>query len=396
MSRVRRVPLSLLALLITAALLAGFWIGGHPRNLPAPLRSVFVADEVNTLDAALDIIEDNYYRRVDRRRLVDHGLEGAVALLHDRFSRYLDPADYRRFQASSQGRFSGVGMEVSETGAGLRVARVFAGSPAARAGIRRGDEIVAVNGRPIAGKSSRVTTSLIRGRPGTIVTLTVLSHGHRRQARVRRAQVEAPVVDSSLRTVAGQRIAVVALAGFTDGAHDKVRQAIDSALRHGAQGVVLDLRDNGGGLLTEAIQVASVFIPEGTIVSTKGRTRDRHVYSASGSAIPHRVPVVVLVNDGTASASEIVAAAVQDRHRGRVVGTRTYGKGVFQEVRELPNGGALDITVGEYFTPSGRNLGGGGIKRGAGVRPDVPAVDDPRTPADEGLDTALRVLARTL
>jgi carboxyl-terminal processing protease len=142
------------------------------------------------------------------------------------------------------------------------------------------------------------------------------------------------------------------------------------------------------------VLTASVFISEGTIVTTDGRSRGRRVYRATGGAIRRSIPVVVLVDDGSASASEIVAAAIRDRGRGKVVGTRTFGKGVFQEVRELPNGGALDITVGEYFTPSGENLGGGGPKRGGGVRPRVQARDDPDTRRDEALERALRELAR--
>jgi carboxyl-terminal processing protease len=148
--------------------------------------------------------------------------------------------------------------------------------------------------------------------------------------------------------------------------------------------------------LNEAVQVASAFIPDGRIVSTKGRARPEHVYNATGGAIPRKTPVVVLVDEGSASASEIVTGALQDRKRAKVVGTRTYGKGVFQEIERLANGGALDITVGEYFLPSGRNLGGGGVRKGAGVSPDVKASDDPETKSDEGLQTALRTVARQL
>jgi carboxyl-terminal processing protease len=348
---------------------------------------------VRTLNEALDVIQDDYYQRVPRSRLVDDGIGGAVAHLNDRFSRYFDPKAYASFQESSAGEFSGVGMQVTEVKAGLRVARTFPHSPAAAAGIRPGDEIVAVNGHSIAGAPSVLTTNLIRGRPGTSVLLTIDSHGKRRTERVKRAQVDAPSVQSKLRDVGGVKLGVVALSGFTSGAHGEVRQAVDSLRRRGAKGIVLDLRDNGGGLLDEAVLISSIFIPDGTIVTTRGRTRDEHVYRATGSAIPTKVPVVVLVNHGSASASEIVTGALQDRHRAKVIGTHTYGKGVFQEVRELPNGGALDITVGEYFTPSGRNLGGGGTKRGAGITPDITAQDRPRTRADEGIEAALRTLA---
>ena len=170
--------------------------------------------------------------------------------------------------------------------------------------------------------------------------------------------------------------------------------ALDRLLKKGAKAVILDLRHNGGGLLEEGRLVASIFIPEGTIVSTAGRTQPRQVLTASGGAISPKIPVVVLVDGGTASAAEIVTGAIQDRGRGKVVGVRTFGKGVFQEVRQLPNGGALDITVGEYFLPSGRNLGGGGVKRGAGIKPDVRAQDNPKTKGDEAVTAALELLGK--
>jgi carboxyl-terminal processing protease len=208
-----------------------------------------------------------------------------------------------------------------------------------------------------------------------------------------RARLMASSVLSSIRTVAGKKLALDALTSFTSGVHGELAQAIERQRRAGTKGVLLDLRGNGGGILDEAVLVGSLFVRDGVIVSTKARRAGRLVYNARGGAIPSTIPVVVLVDEGTASAAEIVAAALQDHHRAKVVGTHTFGKGVFQEVVELPNGGGLDITVGEYFTPSGRNLGGGGIKRGAGVQPDVRAGDNPKTPRDEALDTALRRLA---
>ena len=163
------------------------------------------------------------------------------------------------------------------------------------------------------------------------------------------------------------------LAGFTSGSGDDVKAAVQKELKGGAKAIVLDLRHNGGGLLNEAVGVSSVFLKDGRVVSTKGRARPEHVYNATGGAIPDNIPVVVLVDEGSASASEIVTGALQDRKRAKVVGTRTFGKGVFQEIERLENGGALDITVGEYFTPSGRNLGGGGVRKGAGITPDIQA-----------------------
>ena len=391
-ARSRQLILVLLAAFLVV-LLAGIYLGGHPRALPLSLQRLFVDKEVRTSQAAIDIIHDDYLRKISRDRLLDDALDGIVRSLNDRFSSYLDPRAYRRFLDLSRGEFSGIGIEVVEDPRGLRINRVLPNTPAARAKLRRGDLVIAVNGRSLAGQPTRVGSSLIRGRPGTAVTLTILSGGRRRQVSVQRARVSAPSVMSAVRTVNGKKLAVDDLTSFTSGVHGELAQAIERQRSAGAKGIVLDMRGNGGGLLDEAVLVGSIFIPKGPIVSTKARGQPRRVYNARGGAIPTSVPVVVLVDGGTASAAEIVAAALQDRHRAKVIGTRTFGKGVFQAVVQLPNGGALDITVGQYFTPSRRNLGGGGIKRGAGVAPDVRAADNPKTARDESLDAALRVLA---
>jgi carboxyl-terminal processing protease len=168
-------------------------------------------------------------------------------------------------------------------------------------------------------------------------------------------------------------------------------QAVRSLLRRGARGIVLDLRSNGGGLVSEAQAVASMFVASGAIVTTRGRSQPTVVLRAQGGAISSSIPLVVLVDHDTASASEIVTAALQDHRRARVVGVHTYGKGVFQELEPLSGGGAIKLTVGEYFTPNGRNLGGSGVSEGAGVAPEVlvrRGVD-----GEHGLDVALSTLA---
>jgi carboxyl-terminal processing protease len=157
---------------------------------------------------------------------------------------------------------------------------------------------------------------------------------------------------------------------------------------------VFDLRGNGGGLVSEARLIASAFLPEGkVVVSTRGRAVRPQTLRSKGDPVLPSAPVVVLVNHDTASASEIVAGALQDNDRAVVVGVPTFGKGVFQQILELSNGGALDITAGQYFTPDGRNLGGQGVRSGAGIKPDITAADRPRTRPDEGLEKALDVLA---
>ena len=286
-------------------------------------------------------------------------------------------------------------MNVEEVKRGLRILTVFKGSPAAKGGLKPGDEIIAVNGTTLKGASSEQATTRIKGRAGTSVTLTVVT-GKKppREVKLKRARVDVPVVESKMIDRDGEKVAYVKLASFTSGAHGQVGEAVRGLVRKGAKAVVLDLRDNGGGLLNEAVGVSSVFIPEGKIVTTRGRSRPEEVFEATGDAISTKIPVAVLVNRESASASEIVTGALQDRDRATVVGTHTFGKGVFQEIKELSNGGALDITVGEYFTPNGRNLGGGGPKRGAGITPDVKAQDNDKTKRDEALDVAVRTAVR--
>jgi carboxyl-terminal processing protease len=379
-----------------AVLLLGIYLGGHPSNLPGPLRDAFVSDDTRLIQQTLDTIDEIYYREVDRDRLVDRGIAGAIASLRDPFSHYFDPRTYKRFEQVTNPSFSGIGVTVRpERDGPLTIESVIQDTPAARAGLRRGDRIVAVNGRSLAGRPSSESIALIKGKPGTKVALTIARDGRRTTRRIERARVTQPVVAARVVPRGGRRYGVVIFTSFTEGSAAQVHAEVERLLlRRDADGIVLDLRGNGGGLLTEAVDVASVFLADGTIVSTDGRSRARHVYTASGGAIRRSVPVVVLVDRGTASAAEIVTGALQDRRRAEVVGTNTYGKGVFQEIRELPNGGALDLTVGQYFLPSGRNLGGRGVAEGSGVAPDVRASDDPDTTRrDEALDTALAQLA---
>lgn len=385
-----------LAVLLPLLLVAGLWLGGHPEHLPGFLRTVFVADHsTRVVDEAIQRIAHDYYRQIPTGRLANASIAGVVASLGDRFSHYLTPSEYREF--NSPPHFTGIGVAVGPGHRGLLIARVFDSSPAARAGLKPGELILAVNGRRLAGLSADAATALIKGMPGTDVQLEVEApgrsgarHGVRRTLRITRATISEPVVASATRVVHGVRVGVVALATFSPGAHGEVTEAVDRVLHQGARGLVFDLRSNGGGLVTEAQLIASIFVRRGLIVSTRGRTQPTEKLFATGGAIAASIPVVVLVDGNTASAAEIVTAALQDHHRATVVGTHTFGKGVFQEEEALSNGGAIDITVGEYFTPDGRNLGGGGVRQGAGITPEVKVAKGVDGAA--GVTAALRTL----
>lgn len=373
--RSRKHPLTLAVALLTPLLVVGaLWLGGHPEHLPGFLRNAFVADhQTQVVDEAIKRIARDYYRPIAPSKLTDASISGVVASLDDRFSHYLTRAQYEEFDAPPH--FAGIGVSVDTQRRGLLIARVFNSSPAERAGLKVGELIVGVGSRKLEGLSPDASTALIKGPPGTDVTLQVESAGKgrhtTRSVQITRATVSEPVVASETRSVHGVELGVVALAEFSPGAHGEVAEAVEDELRKHVKGLLFDLRGNGGGLVAEAQLIASLFIKHGTIVSMRGRALPPQTLQALGDAIAPSTPMVVLVDSNTASAAEIVTAALQDHHRAVVVGTHTFGKGVFQEETPLSNGGALDITVGEYFTPDGRNLGGGGVKQGAGITPEV-------------------------
>jgi carboxyl-terminal processing protease len=341
-------------------------------------------------------IEQNYFHKVSGGALENAQVQGMVrALRHrysDRFTRYLNPKRLDQFESDTSGQFTGIGLMVTGARRGLRVASAIPGTPAKRAGIKSGDLIVAANGRSLAGRSTEAAVALIEGPPGTSVGLRIVpaSGGGPRALRVRRAKVQVPAVSGSIRRDEGKKVAYVRFSTFSEGAHGELRDAIDRLWTQGAKGLVLDLRGNGGGLLNEAVQSASVFLPKGQrVVETSSRTQGHRVYKALGEPVP-RKPIVVLVDHNTASAAEILTAALSEHHLATVVGTRTFGKGTFQQAIDLPSGGALDLTIGRFYTANGTST------LDKGIKPDVHAADDPHTKRDEALAKALAVLAPKL
>lgn len=376
-----------------AALALGMWLGGHPSSLPGPLRDAFVSSDVSVRTQLINDVKDQYYKPVTQKQLEQASLKGIVASLQDPYSQYLSPAETQRFTQELSGQFEGVGMNVDRRASGrqgLYVSRVFQGSPAQKAGITAGSFIVAVNGKSIAGTNPDQATALIRGPAGTRVTLTFKAKGAKRSrtVSVERQKLNIPLVDGRIFTRAGKKLGYVSLLEFDAGASDQLRKQVEQELRAGARGIVLDLRGNPGGEIDEAQAVAGIFLPKGKlVVSTRGRAVPEHRYLANGDPIPASVPVVVLVDGGSASASEIVTGALNDWARATIVGTRTFGKGVFQTTEPLDNNGLLKLTIGSYYLPKGENI------QGHGIVATVKAQDNPKTPPDEARDAALRTLA---
>jgi carboxyl-terminal processing protease len=385
------------AVALVALFAAGLWLGGHPSPLPDPLRDAFVNEPAGLIAEGAEAIEDSYYRPVGETELGNASLQGMVRELRrrhkDRFSEYFSPEALASFNEQIEGHFSGIGLSVVEVPKGLRVASVFPRSPAQKAGIEVGDTIVSVDGRSIAGESSSEATKKIKGPDGTEVTVGVRAAkgGKVRRLTLRRAEVVLPNVSHKVETVDGRRLGYVRLLSFSEGAHGQLAHAVEKVQKEGAEGIVVDLRHNPGGLLQEAVRTASLFLPAGeVVVSTKSRSQGESAYE-TGDGRVSKLPLVVLIDGGTASAAEILTAALADDGGAEVVGTTSFGKGVFQEERSLSNGGALKLTVGEYFTPKGVNLA-----ESHGIHSDVKVQDDLKTPADEAEQRALQVLAGQL
>jgi carboxyl-terminal processing protease len=374
------------------ALSVGVYLGGHPGTLPGPVRDAFVEEDRALRSEIVETIQDNFYKPVDESKLDDASLKGIVDSLEDPYSHYLTPKEAKAFQESVSGEFEGVGMSVEKDTRGLRVLNVFDGSPADQAGIRKQDLILSVDGRSIAGLSSDLATGRIKGPAGTKVELEVFTPGRSdsRTVRVERERIHVPVATGRVVERDGHKVGLVRLLSFSSGSHGVLRRQVNKVLDDGAQAIVLDLRGNGGGLLSEAVLVSSIFIEDGKIVSVRGRERPERTEDAEGDAIDPDIPVVVLVDGGSASASEIVTGALRDRGRATVVGTNTFGKGLVQEVEPLSNGGYLDLTVANYYLPGGKTISTRGLK------PQMRAFDKPRTKRDEALPVALDVVADKL
>jgi carboxyl-terminal processing protease len=382
------------AVALIVFLCAGLYLGGHPSSLPGFLRDAFVAEPGGLTAEAAQAIEDNYYKPVGSTELGNASLQGMVRQLRkrnkeDRYTEYLSPESRESFNQQIEGRFSGIGLSVIEVKKGLRVAEVFPHSPADQAGIEVGETVVSVEGESIAGLPSAEATAKIKGPEGSEVTIGVRDkQGKVRELTLERAEVSLPNVSSTVEKVDGRKLGYIRFLSFSEGAHALIAEAVRKLEKKRAQGIVLDLRHNPGGLLDEAVLCASVFLPEGeVVVSTKARTQGESVHKTVGGNLPAR-PLVILIDGGTASAAEILAAALADDAGATTVGTRSYGKGLFQEEEGLANGGAIKLSVGAFYTPGGVNLA-----ESHGIHPEVKVADNPKTAVDEAEQRALGVLA---
>ena len=295
-------------------------------------------------------------------------IRGMLASLDDPYTRFLDPKEFKQMQIDTSGELTGVGIQITldKDTKEIVVVSPIEGTPASKAGVQPKDVIVSVDGKTTKGMTTDDAVKLIRGKEGSEVTLGLRRKGEVVIVPLKRARIEINAVESRLNTSAdGTKVGYIRLKQFNAKASREMRAAIRKLEQQGAQGFVLDLRSNPGGLLEASVDIARQWLDEGTIVSTKTRDGIQDVRRATGNAVTDR-PVVVLVNEGSASASEILSGALQDNKRAVLVGQKTFGKGLVQSVRGLSDGSGLTVTIAKYLTPKGTDI------HKNGIRPDVP------------------------
>lgn len=326
-------------------------ITGAGTGYAAAARAQDPYAHLERLADVLTRIERNYVEPVSDDELVDAALKGMVSRL-DEHSRWMSPEEARALEEDTEGSYEGIGVEVRPADEGFTIARVLPNGPAQFAGLAPGDRILAVNGETMTGKSLDDLSSKLKGPRGEEISLSVLRDGWGEPQTIPtiRDRIHTPAVES---TRYGN-VAYARLSHFQKGAADDLKLQVAKLIDAGAnKGLILDLRDNPGGLLQEAVAVSDLFLDDGKIVSTAGRVEGPLEWYATVGGFRQDLPVIVLVNGMSASASEIVTGALQDTHRARVVGEPTYGKGSVQTLYTWPDSGALKLTIARYYTPSG-------------------------------------------
>ncbi|MNO64526.1 Carboxy-terminal processing protease CtpB precursor [compost metagenome] len=358
----RLTTLALALLLGSGAVLAAPAAAPAANGKEAPLP----LDELRTFAEVLDRVKAAYVEPVDDHTLLENAIKGMLSNL-DPHSAYLDPEEFAELQESTSGEFGGLGVEVGTEDGFIKVVSPIDDTPAARAGIQPGDLIIKIDGKPTKDQSMNEAVDSMRGKPGSPITLTIVRGGGRPfDVELKRAIIKVRSVRSQ---ILEPNYGYLRITQFQVNSGEEVVKALGKLRKDNngkLKGMVLDLRNNPGGVLQSAVEVADSFLTKGLIVYTKGRIANSELrFSADPSDPSEGVPVVVLINGGSASAAEIVAGALQDQKRAIVMGTDSFGKGSVQTVLPLNNDRALKLTTALYYTPNGRSI------QAQGIVPDI-------------------------
>ncbi|MCL5093856.1 MAG: S41 family peptidase [Patescibacteria group bacterium] len=315
---------------------------------------------------AWDLVTKNYDGNLDLKKLVNGAIKGMVNAVGDPYTVYMDPEETKNFETDLSGSISGIGAEVGIKDNRLTIIAPVEDSPAQKIGLRSGDVILSINGDDTAKMSLSEAVAKIRGKEGTSVKLSVKRGNETKDYEIERANITVKSVKSSVR----DNIGIIEVSSFDENTAQLMKEATNDLLSKNVKGLILDLRDNPGGLLDSAISVSSEFVKNGVVViERKQDGSNQEVFKASGNGklTDGKIPLTVLVNGGSASASEIVAGAIQDTKRGVLIGEKTFGKGSVQQIESLGNSGSLRITIAHWYTPNNRNIDK------TGLTPDIEA-----------------------
>ena len=337
---------------VTTLLLVPIVAGGFLLQEPAARTSAHLFDQVRSL------IETRYVDSLKDNQVFEKAARGMVRELNDPYSELLTPKESDVFNRSTNGRYGGTGMLLEQqTGVGVLVQRVFPHTPAAEAGVQEGDRITAIDGVSTQGWEIDKVSEKLRGTPGSQVAVTYARPGVTEPIKLRFTRVVVHVPAVAYTGLFDREIGYIPLQTFNENAADEVASAVEKLEQQGAKGIVLDMRDNGGGIVDQALAVSGLFLQEGQeIVSVRARNSPTEVARARGPHLGLSIPLVVLVDGSSASATEIVAGALQDHDRALIVGTTSFGKGLVQSVFPLDGGYFLKMTTGKWYTPSGRSI----------------------------------------
>lgn len=370
----------------------GYWFSASSLPLKIGVRNTELGKpsevDFSIFWEAWDKLKEKAIVSPETDKMVEGSIAGLLSSLGDPYTTYFNKKDNQRFQEDIEGEFSGIGVEIIMKDNMPTVVAPLSGSPAEKAGLKAGDVFIEVDGVSTTEMSFDETINKIRGPENTIVKLKMLREGKEEPLsfEVKRESIVVKSVEWNLENYDGKKIEVIKLKQFGDDTETLFSQAAADVEKNKPFGVVLDLRNNPGGYLETAVSIGSYFIESGTIVSEKGRDDNKKEYSANGNSKLKDYKVVVLTNNGSASASEIVAGALRDRKNIKLIGEKTFGKGSVQELIDLSDGSAVKITVAKWYTPNGTEI------NGKGLIPDIEVVKDDEADSDNQLIRAYEYL----
>jgi len=342
----------LVIILVAGSFSGGFFYSTFVHNRAKSSKGF----DHSLLKEVLSTINNAYYDDISSRKMLNGAIDGMVESLDNPYAVYYTPKEYKHFKTSMSGHYSGIGIVIGGKKGNVKVLRVVPDAPAAKKGLKKGDLILEVDGKTTKKMNLDQAAEAIKGPSGTQVTLLTERASKRKEVKIRRAKITFPNISTKTFSKTGY----INMHFFSGGVAEELKESIIKLQKKGIKNLILDLRSNPGGQLNEAVEVSSLFIDKGVVVRTKDKDKKETTYSSTGGKI-FSGKLVILIGESSASASEIVAGAIQDRHRGTLVGVKSFGKGTVQQIIGLSNGGALAVPSEKWLTPNGRDITKKGI-----------------------------------